>query len=46
MNIFKDLNEGGKTVIMVTHNSGFNKYPGRIIKLTDGKLMMEVINEC
>lgn len=39
MNIFSVLNKAGKTIIMVTHNSDFQKYAVRNIKLSDGKLL-------
>ncbi len=39
MNIFSELNKAGKTIIMVTHNSDFQKYAIRNIKLSDGKLL-------
>lgn len=39
MNIFSELNKAGKTIIMVTHNSDFQKYAVRNIKLSDGKLL-------
>jgi putative ABC transport system ATP-binding protein len=41
MHIFRDLNEAGKSIIMVTHNSEFKKYASRNIQLTDGKLDAE-----
>jgi putative ABC transport system ATP-binding protein len=39
MNIFLELNNAGKTIIMVTHNSGFRKYGFRNIELSDGMLV-------
>lgn len=39
MNIFLELNEAGKSIIMVTHNSDFKKYSSRNIQLSDGKLI-------
>lgn len=39
MNNFKELNESGKSIIMVTHNSDFKKYSSRNIQLSDGKLV-------
>lgn len=39
MNIFKELNHAGKSIIMVTHNPEFKKYSSRNIQLTDGKLL-------
>ena len=39
MNIFKGLNDSGKSIIMVTHNKEFKKYSSRTIQLSDGKLI-------
>lgn len=36
MNIFKDLNREGKTVIIVTHDSKIAEQCNRIIKIEDG----------
>jgi len=41
MEIFKKLNEEGKTIVVVTHNKEVAKYAERIIYLKDG----EIINE-
>lgn len=39
MKIFLELNQAGKSIIMVTHNSDFKKYSSRNIQLSDGKLV-------
>lgn len=39
MNVFKRLNEEGKTVIIVTHDLGIAKQCGRIIEISDGKIV-------
>ncbi len=39
MNIFSDLNETGKTVIMVTHNNEYKKYTNHVLNIHDGKLL-------
>ena len=36
MNLFKDLNDDGLTIIMVTHNPENSKYSNRTIELKDG----------
>lgn len=40
MMIFKELNDNGKTVLMVTHNSHFEKYSNRVLRLVDGQLVI------
>ena len=37
MNLFKDLNEGGLTILMVTHNTDNTAYMDRVITMQDGK---------
>lgn len=44
MNIFRRLNENGKTIIMVTHNKENKKYSNRCLELFDGKLVNEEFN--
>ena len=39
MNLIKEINEKGVTVLMVTHNLEYEKYFTKIIKLKDGKLI-------
>lgn len=39
MAIFKELNERGKTIIMVTHDEEIARYAERIIFIKDGKLV-------
>lgn len=39
MKIFKELNEKGKTIIMVTHDKKLSKYATRVIKVVDGKIV-------
>jgi putative ABC transport system ATP-binding protein len=36
-----DLNREGTTVVMVTHSSEYARYSGRIIRLFDGKVVLE-----
>ena len=37
--IFYELNDTGKTIVMVTHNTGFKKYSHRSIELSDGRIV-------
>ncbi|MCX6787725.1 MAG: ABC transporter ATP-binding protein [Candidatus Kaiserbacteria bacterium] len=41
MNIFKELHEGGQTIIMVTHEDEFAQFAERIIKLDDGRIVSD-----
>jgi len=38
MEILKEMNDNGQTIIMVTHNLDYKKYATRIISLKDGSL--------
>lgn len=38
MNILKELNQEGRTIIMVTHDQNLVEYADRIIRIKDGKL--------
>lgn len=42
MNLLKELNEDGKTIIMVTHDLELLKYATKVIKLKDGVVAEEV----
>jgi len=37
--LFKELNRGGQTIVMVTHEDEYAKYCNRIIHLEDGKIV-------
>ena len=41
MQLLKQLNEKGKTIIMVTHNPEHAKWAKRIIKLSDGEIVSD-----
>jgi putative ABC transport system ATP-binding protein len=45
MNLLKELNLAGTTIIMVTHSPHDASYANRIINLFDGKVVTEKINE-
>lgn len=38
MGILKELNEEGRTIIMVTHNPEITKHCNRVIRMRDGKI--------
>lgn len=44
MDLLKKLNEEGMTIIQVTHNQEFANYGKRIIRLADGEIEEEIIN--
>jgi macrolide transport system ATP-binding/permease protein len=41
LRILKDLNEQGKTIIMVTHEKDLARHAGRIIEMRDGEIVSE-----
>ena len=44
MNLLRELNEAGTTIMMVTHSPHDASYANRIINLFDGKVVTEKIN--
>lgn len=45
MNLLKELNQSGTTIVMVTHSPEDAKYADRIINLLDGKIVTESTNK-
>jgi len=45
MNILQELNESGRTVIVVTHEHDISEYAKRIIELKDGKIIKDTMKE-
>ncbi|MCM1298561.1 MAG: ABC transporter ATP-binding protein [Firmicutes bacterium] len=45
MNIFKDLHDQGKTVIIITHDLEIAKQCERIIEISDGMIVSDTINK-
>ena len=43
MEVFKGLNEQGRTIVMITHESSVAEYGKRVIKISDGMIMDEKI---
>jgi putative ABC transport system ATP-binding protein len=39
MNLFKELNEKGQTIIMVTHEDRYGKIGDRVVTIDDGKIL-------
>ncbi|MDF2686423.1 MAG: macrolide transporter ATP-binding protein [Clostridia bacterium] len=44
MELLKDMNEKGKTIIMVTHDNTLSKYAKRTVTLSDGEIVDDKIN--
>ena len=45
MSIFEDIHKRGNTVIIVTHEPDIAEHAHRIIRLRDGLVEVDVINE-
>jgi putative ABC transport system ATP-binding protein len=45
MNIFEEIHRNGNTVIIVTHEEDISRFARRIVKLLDGEVSSDVINE-
>lgn len=43
MEVFKALNEQGRTIVMITHEPSVAEYGKRVIKISDGMIMDEII---
>jgi putative ABC transport system ATP-binding protein len=42
MAIFQELNEEGRTVVLITHEPDIAEYAKRIVSFRDGKIVMDV----
>lgn len=45
MEIFQSLHKEGKTIIMITHDEKIAKYGSRIVKILDGNLIQEEVDD-
>ena len=45
MKILKDLNNSGTTIVIITHNDEIAKFSRRVIKIYDGKIESDIVNE-
>lgn len=45
MSIFQQLNKSGKTIILITHEQDIAMQVGRVIKIEDGRITEDYINE-
>ena len=41
MKILKDLNEQGRTIVVITHDEDIAKYAKRLVKIVDGKIIAD-----
>lgn len=46
MQLFKELNDEGRTIIMITHDTNIAKYSERIVNILDGRISEGVVSEC
>lgn len=44
LDILKDLHEGGRTVILITHDNGIAKQAKRVVRIMDGKIESDTMN--
>lgn len=45
LQILKDMHEKGKTVILITHDNGIAAQARRVVRIMDGKIESDTINE-
>jgi len=44
MELFKEINKKGSTMVLITHEEYIAKYASRIIHIQDGKIVKEEYN--
>lgn len=44
LDILKDLHEGGRTVILITHDNGIAQQAKRVVRIMDGKIESDTMN--
>ena len=45
MDLLKEINEAGNTIIMITHNPALADYANRIVYMVDGKIVSDEPND-
>jgi putative ABC transport system ATP-binding protein len=45
MEMLRELNRGGKTIIMVTHENDIAAWARRVVRLRDGRVESDVRND-
>ena len=43
--ILKDMHRNGRTIILITHDNGIAAQAKRVVRIMDGKIESDVINE-
>jgi putative ABC transport system ATP-binding protein len=44
MSLFQQLNEKGRTIVLVTHEADISEHAHRIIKIADGRIISDEVN--
>lgn len=44
MEILHNLNKDGKTIVLITHDPDIAKTASRIVEITDGKIVKDMVN--
>lgn len=44
MNIFKELHDSGRTIVLITHDQGIAEYAQRVIRIADGRMVSDELN--
>ena len=44
LDILKNLHEGGRTVILITHDNGIAQQAKRVVRIMDGKIESDTMN--
>jgi len=45
MSLFQEMNEKGRTIVLVTHEPDISAYARRIIQIADGKIISDEVNQ-
>jgi putative ABC transport system ATP-binding protein len=45
MELFKKINRGGATIVLITHEKYIAEYASRIVHIRDGKIIKEEVNK-
>ena len=45
LSILKDMHKNGRTVILITHDNGIADQARRVVRIMDGKIESDILNE-